>query len=326
MQTLLDTSAITAFRLALDSGKPSDRVPMIRMFSAWNAINPLGPKQKPADLPDTMRHEGEFVISTTTYEPLCLSEENALSEIFRLSGLRREPEKDGWHNLSIITRTATGIGFDRHLKESDPPQGFTAYLRKHQMVEMRKTRAVLYVRPVDGKEPDAFIPVTITAMCPMDTQPRQLESKPSFGAGYQALIQHSTDLIAHKTKVKLCRGSEERHVYYHAHKGIWLHETGEIMKRRDPGDPVLHSYKHGMHVGSLIGFVSQSKSGQFFANVGIPVDSPGDDDALIFTRGRAKAETFEEAMAILEQRDDLDHIFRKTKIYNHQMGFWLSGL
>lgn len=326
MQTLLDANAVTAFRLSLDNGESGDRVLMARMFSAWNAIDPLGPKQNPADLPDTMRHEGEFVISTTTYEPICLSDENALSEIFRLTSLRKAPDKDGWHNHSNIVRTANAIGFTRQLAERDPPQNLTATLRKHQMIEMREARTVLLVRPVHGKAPEAFSPVIITAICPGDIQPRQLESKPSFGAGYRALAQLSTDLIAHNTRVMFRRGNEERQVTFHAQEGRWLFYTGEIMKRRDPVDPVLHSYKNGMHVGTLIGFVSKSKSGRFFANVGIPVDSPGDNDAFIHTRGRVGAETFEEALVVLGQRDDLDHVFTKIQTYNHNMGFWLSEI
>jgi len=296
------------------------------MFSSWSAIDPLGPRHEPDELPEDMHREGEYVISSEIYDPICLSDEDSLSEIFRLSSLRKTPDKDGWHNHSVIVRTAKAIGFTRQLESRDPPQNFTAYLRNNPMIEMRDTRSILFVRPIRGKEPEAFIPVIMTAICPGDSEPRQLYSKPSFGAGYRTIAQLWTGLIAHNTQITLKRGNEERRIFYSAQEGRWRHHTGELMKRQDPSDPVLHRYKHGHTVGTLIGFVSQSKSGRFFANVGIPIDSPGDDDAFIQARGRVEAETYEEALAILEQRDDLDHLFSQTQIYNNQMGFWLSGI
>ena len=327
MQALLGTDAVTAYRLSLDpSAQDLTRVPIARMLSTWNVIDPLTPKHNLEDLPDGMQREGEEIVSDQAYEPLRLSLEDGLAEVFRLSALRKSPDEDGWYNLSNLARVAKAIGLSQQLKEEPQSYTLTSYLHELPTFELRTIRDNLFVRPAYATAAESLTLVSVRAICPGDSQPRELEQQASFGAAYRALAQFPSALISHGTEVIFERGEESRRVSFDAIEHKWRHHTGELMKRCDSSDPVMHRYKHGHLVGALIGFVSQSKSGRIFANVGIPVDSPGDDDAFIHSQGRIEAQSHEEALKHLEARGDLDYIFTTARPYNHEMGFWLSTI
>lgn len=317
----LGTDAVTAYRLTVQE---DGSAPLSLMMGTWNVID-LPLRHGPDDLPDDMRREGDRVISDTPHEPLRLTLDEIVSEAFRLSGAHRAPDADGWHNSSNINRVANALNAPVAMAASGLKGGFMSYLRSHAMIETWMRMNVVYMRPRTGAPAAVLEAIRIEATCPGDSAPRALEEQATFGAAYRALLRMPRELIAQGTLVRMHRGDDERQVIFDAGSRIWVMSDGTPMPRRDPADPVEHTYRNGHLVHAVIGFVSRSRTGRIFANVGTPVDSPGDNDAFINRLDRKEADSVDEALELLRSRTDLDHIF--AGLHDHgTMGYWLAAM
>jgi len=318
----LSTSAATAFRLAVED---DGTAPIGRMMSAWNIIDRRVERHRLDDLPDGLVRQGDRVASSTPLEPLRLGMDEILSESLRLVAEHRFIE-EGWYNLSDVAPVAIGLGVKEAMAAAGEVGTFTAYVRRHPLIETRVQDDLFMLRyGTEGVTPGPS-PVVTDATCPGDDEPRRLKDATTFGKAYRALLALDGMLIADGTTVRFHRDGDERTATFDAATAKWKREDGTDLRRIDPSDPVMHAYRHGHLVDAVIGFVSTTKSGRVYANVGIPYDSHGDDDAFIATVERKEARDHEDAIAMLEERDDLDHLFRGTTTGNRMMGSWLSGL
>lgn len=318
----LGTDAITAYRLTMqDDGT----VPLAHMMSAWNTID-LPQRHGPAQLPEGMRREQDRVVSDVPHEPLRLTMEELVKESFRLSGMHRAPDADGWHNGSNIARVGDGLGVGRAMAHAGIKGNFMTYLRRHIMFEEQMRGDVVWVRPRSGGPIERLDAIETEVRLPNEDKVRMLPEQPTFGAAYRALARLQRDLVGDGTRVRFHRGEDERNATFRADGMVWVMQDGTPMKRRDPTDPVIHAYRHGDLVDAIIGYVSQSKTGRIFANVGTPIDSEGDHDAFISRLDHKEAADADEALSLLRGRADLDRLFTGVHDHNGMMGQWLSGM
>jgi hypothetical protein len=315
----LGTDAVTAYRLAVQE---DGIVPISRMMAAWNVID-LPRRHGPDDLPPDMRREGDRVVSDTAYEPLHLSLDDIVRETFRLAAVHRAPDSEGWQNASHTARVGNGLGVDAAMKRAGIAGGYTGYLRRHVMIEERLRGDTVFLRPTTRGLIESLAPVVTEVTCPGDLDPRVLAEQATFGAAYRALWAMPRDLVAEGTHVRFHRGDDERVARFDAMDRRWTMADGKPLPRRDASDPVIHTYRNGHLVHATIGFVSRSKTGRIFANVGTPIDSPGDHDAFVSRLDQKEAADPAEALELLRSRGDLDHVFTGVHDHDGMMGYWL---
>ena len=319
--TPLGTDAHTAFRLVMGE---DGRAPVGRMVAAWNAIDRSTAKKTNADLPPDMTRIGAIVVCDTPLDPLHLSFEQVVAEALRLSGAHRPPTADGWHQLSNVARVANLLVGGRDLRTMGAERSsFTDAIGHHPGIETRRGSRTgdLALRAVTPVEP-----VTTRAHLKGEAAPRTLPDQPGFGAAFRQLLAMPTTLVGDGATVEFGRGDETRQARWSQETGVWTVPDGTRLRRSDASDPVVHAYANGHMVETIIGFVSRSHGGRVFAMVGVPRDSEGDDDALITAYDRKEAASVEEALELLDARDDLDHVLRGVQSHNGVMGFWLRGM
>ena len=324
----LGTDADTAFRLATEDGRTA---PLAKAMGIWNV---LAAKQSDRfvldDLPAHMRREGDRLVSDVHLEPMTLSLDQILSEGFRLSGMHRAPDGDGWHRLSNVSRVAGGLVRDPDLTSIGSPISTMATLLREGPYTQAKRHADGDIRVRLAPRRDETVPtpimdaVTVTAEFP-DGSRRELDARATCGQAYRTVRDHPLGLVPAGTRVVFERGSERREATYDGGRS-WIMADGRRMPSIDPADPVRHAYRHGHLVDAIVGFVSVSHRGRIFATVGTPRHSDGDEDAFIVQLDRKEADTHEEAIALLESRGDLDHIFHGLQKHSDMMGFWLTCL
>jgi len=322
MHQSLGSGPETAYGLAR---RDDGTVLLTEMMGTWNTIDPHK-KHGLEDLPDFMRREHDRVISDVDFPSIRLGTDDIIKESFRLSSIKKAPDEEGWFNASDIIRVARGIGRQSGLDKRSAGADFVATLRTHPLIENKLVRDTLYFRPrVDGPE---ILPsmVETRALFGQDEKERKLPDQHSFGSAYRAIHGIDHTLVSHGTKVIFTRDHDTKSATFDAGRMTWTMEDGSPMKRVDPDDPVLHHYTNGWLVGALVGFVSRSSSGRIYVNVGIPYDSPEDEDASIPVQYREEYPTYEEALTALTQRDDLDHVFSRIETHKPMLGFWLTCL
>lgn len=323
MNIPLGTDPATAYRLAMQDNRT---VTLSAMMSVWNAIDPEV-HHGLEDLPEDMRHEKGIVTSKEQHDPLRLTQDEIIKESFRLSALRKSPDSEGWHCFTNITRVASRLGAERVFGRKDEGAGFSRMLREHLMFETRMDGHTLEVRPRidEAMSVPALEPVTTFIKCPGDPVERRLADQPDFGSAFRSLLAIDTTLAAPGTRVIFHRG-DEAIVATFERKRTWVTNSDERLKRTHPSDPVRFSYRYGNLVGAHIGYVTVSKRGRIFANVGRPIDSPGDDDAFVHGIEQQEFESKAEAFEALRERGDLDRIFTATNDYTSVSGLYLSQM
>jgi len=322
MQQRLGSDPVTAYGLARQE---DGTVLLAEMMGIWNTIDPLR-KHGVDDLPDHMRREEDRVVSDVDHPPIRLDEATIMEESFRLSGEFRAPDEEGWYNASNIVRVARGIGMYSDLGGRNSHADIVSVFRNHPLIESRVVRHSVHFRPrIDGPEKIPS-PVRTSVLCAGGRSPRQLPDQATFGESYRAVLRMTNDLVSHGTEVVFEKDGITKTASFDADSRSWNMSDGARMKRTDPDDPLLHHYPNGRHVGGLIGFVSSTRSGRIHANVGIPVDSPGDDDAVVGVQERTECETVGDALAVLNDREDLDHVFPVPVNNSLMMGFWLASM
>ena len=325
MRTPLDNSPETAYRLNMAD---DNTVKVSRMLSTWTLLS--DEKRQLSDLPDTMRRNGEHIVCDEDLEPINLDEDETILEAFRISNTHRPPNADGWHRLSNVARVAgalrrtsepPAIGKrDKHYKKSGD------LVRSHPAVETKNVGNALYVRLNPAGPMKSLPPVTSTVAWPNDPISAQLPDAATMGEAYRQVHEMTNKLVPKGTKVTFTRGDELCSATYDNCSRFWTMDDGTVMKRIAPSDPVLHSYTNGHLVGGLVGFVSISKSGRAYANIGKPIHSKGDDDAHINVTQLQEFDTFEDALRALKACEDLDRVFTAEHSFVPMMGFWLSCL
>lgn len=329
MTDALPTDACTAFRLTMES---DGTAPVGRMLACWNMIDTqAGVKRELADLPEMFTRQERRIVSSIAMEPLTLTTEDVINEAFRLSGLHAKPDASGWHRLSNIARVATILTRDLSIREPVEGgrryygKGVSARLRAHPLLETTPNRYNdLLIRPRGGDGGKGLAPVRTLVLCPGDMEARDLGVSGSFGEAYRKLLGMPKALVADGTVATFDNQDETKTAAFDAAGMRWMAETGRRLSRIDPSDPVMHTYRHGHMVESVIGFVSKSRTGRLFANVGIPHDSEGDLDAHIEVLDRKEVASVDDGMELIRSRDDVDHVFRGVQWFNGQMGFWLT--
>ena len=326
MNTPLSTDAITAYRLAMQEDRT---VPLGTMMSIWNMTDP-GRKHGIEDLPRGMVQRGDQVACIVHHDPLRLSEDEIIEEAFRLSSLHRRPERDGWHNMSNLSRVASRIGARRAFQDANGRSTFSQAMQQHLMFETRKKGDVLQIRPRVGGPVPVLEPVTTILTRPGDADGTQLPDQPDFGSAFRALLSLDTTLAAAGTIVQFKRGGDDVQdivtACFDGRFRQWMTTPDDSLRRTHPSDPVRHSYPHGNLVDGHIGYVTKSRSGRIFANVGRPIDSEGDDDAFVSEIEHQEFDHERNALRALHARTDLDRVFTGTHGYRPTMGLWLSEL
>lgn len=322
MQQRLGSDPVTAYGLARqDDGT----VLLAEMMGIWNTIEPKR-KHGIDDLPEHMRREEDRVVSDVDHPPIRLDEATIMEESFRLAGEFRAPDEEGWYNASNIVRVARGIGMYSDLGGRNSHADIVSVFRDHPLIENRVVRHSVYFRPrIDGPEKIPS-PVRTSVLCSGERSPRELPDQATFGDAYRAVMRMTNALVSHGTTLVFEKDAITKTAAFDADSRAWVMSCGTRMKRTDPDDPVLHRYRNGRHVGGLVGFVSSTRSGRIYANAGIPVDSPGDDDAVVGVQERTECDTVDEALAALNDRDDLDHVFSVPLESSSMMGFWLASM
>lgn len=320
MEQRIGNDPVTAYGLA----RQDDGTVLIsEMMRIWNTIDPQK-KYGIDDLPEHMQREDNRIVSEVDHPPIRLDIESVLQESFRLSGEFRAPDEDGWYNASNLVRVAKSIGMYSDLDGKKSGADIVSLFHNHPLIENKLVRDSLYFRPrINGPEPIPQ-PVKTSVLCLGEADPRQLDEQVTFGAAYRAVLAMSHDLVSDGTRLVFERGEDTRTASFHARDKAWIMADGTRMKRTDPDDPLLHHYDNGQYVGGLVGFVSFSHRGRIFANIGIPIDSPGDDDAVISIKERREFAVTDEAFTALADRKDLDRVFTCPVEHSTMMGFWLT--
>ena len=323
MNIPLGTDAVTAYRLAMDD---EGIVSLGKMMSIWNAIE-TGKPHGIEDLPGNMRREDGLIISDQKYDPLRLSPEEIILEAFRITNLRHKPNKDGWHNLANIIRAGSRIDANNVFGPKGHETSFSNTLRNHVMFEIRNKHDVMQIRPQTGSPIIEMEPVKTTILL-ASSQKQTLADQPDFGSAYRALLALDTTLADAGIMVQFKRGEGDIQeivvARFDGKSRKWVNVLGECLKRIHPSDPVRHSYLHGYLVNGHIGYVTTSKTGKIFANVGRPIDDR--DDAFVQELERKEFDSAQAAIDALNERGDLDHVFTKTIKYGRSMGVWLSEM
>lgn len=325
MRTPLDNSPQTAYRLNMDADNTAK---ISRMLSTWTLLS--GEKRQLSDLPSTMRREGDLLVSDEKLEPIHLDEDETILEAFRISNTHRPPNADGWHRLSNVARVAGALRRtsetpvigkrEKHYKKSGD------LVRSHPAVETQSVHNDFYVRLNPAGPMKSLPPVTSFVAWHDEPISVQLPVAATMGEAYRQIHEMTNLLVPKGTKVTFSRGDEFRSAIYDNCSRYWIMDDGTVMKRIAPSDPVLHSYTNGHLVGGLVGFVSISKSGRTYVNIGKPIHSEGDDDAYINVTQLQEFDTFEDALRALKAAEDLDQVFTGKHSFVPMMGFWLSSL
>ena len=319
---ILGTDAATAFRLTMDE---TGTAPAGAMLRAWNMLGRHADKRTIADLTPGFERHGSRIVGDAPLEPIGLGFDEALAEALRLSGEHRAPDAGGWHRMSDVARVMHMLVGARDPRAMGATHANVPdALRAHPGLESRRDRSDLLLRPIHPAL--ATPPVSTLVLCPGDREPRTLADAGTFGMAFRALHGAAGPLVAEGTTATFMRGDETRRATWSQARRTWIAPDGRPLPRTDASDPVLHRYRNGHLVGGLVGFVSTSKTGAFFANVGTPHDSEGDEDALVAVVERAKAIDRQDAETMLTARDDLDHVFGGVQAYDRQMGFWLTAM
>lgn len=324
----LGADADTAFRLVTEDGRTA---PLARTMALWNVLAARqGDRFVLDDLPAHMRRDVDQLVSDVPLEPMTLTLDQVLNEGFRLSGEHRAPDEDGWHRLSNVSRVAGGLLRDPDLtKIGSAVKTITTLLREGPFTQTRRhqdgdIRLRLAPRQVEGSDAPLLDMVSVAAVFP-DGSRRDLEAQPTFGHAYRTVRDHPMALVPAGTRVTFERGAQRREATYDGVRS-WIMEDGRRMPSIDPADPTRYAYRHGHLVDAIVGFVSISSRGRIFANVGRPRHSDGDEDAFVMQLDRKEAASHDEAIALLEGRGDLDHLFHGLHRHSGMMGFWLTCL
>lgn len=319
MTAILGTDANTAYRIAMDD---DGNVMLSHMMSVWNTINRQSKRHGPEDLPASMRREECNVVSEEKMTPLRLCPDEIISESFRLLAMHKNPDEQGWFNMSDVARTAYGIGFAASIGKPIKNAKFSEFMRKHPDYETYIKSDQMYVRHRPKIKID---PVTVEITCPDRLGPREVSTHPSFGAAFKSIHAIPKAIITNGTIVKFIRNNDERVAIYNANDRLWVMNDGSFMKHIDPTDPVLHKYKNGHLVGETIGFVSKTDDGRFFGNIATAHHSEGDNDAKIHNQARREFDSFQAGLLELQAMPHLAHVFDEVIEDKTLLDLWLSS-
>ena len=328
--TPIEGTVENAFRLVMNE---EGTAPVGLFMAAWSLMDFRPDRQRTmTDLPEGYNRRDDVIVTEAELEPIVLTPDEVIMEAFRLERPREQPGGAGWNMHSNIVRAGKLLATHTPLLSSKgDPTTFAAYVRDSVHVEESSDdRSTLFVRLAPngaGRLIEGRIPVVrLTVTCPGDEKPRDLGSFAGFGQAGQHLLRISTVLTADGTRALLDReGDVMRTAVFDAVVGIWRTPDGSPFRRIDPNDVPMHDYANGHLVGGLIGYVTEDRRGRFHACVGEPHDSHGDDDASIGLVGRRQADSVEDALAMLRERGDLDHVFTRPTTIN-MMGAWLTTL
>lgn len=322
----LGSDPLTAYRLVMD---PDGTAAVGEVIATWSVLTD-GPRRNLADLPEGMTREGDRLTIDVTPEPIVLTTDEVIAEAFRLSAMHAAPGEKGWHLHSNVVRAGKLLGKHTTMLSSvGDPTTFASFVRNAPTVEgLVDRRDVLFVRPrpvamdiVDGK-PNRVVAKTL---CAFDAAPRDFGEFDTFTEARQAVLRCPTGLVTHRTTIEMTRGDECLKVFFDAPGRRWRIVDGGFMKAIHPGEKPRFPYRNGHLVGGLVGYVTINRRGLIHATVGTPYDSDGDEDASVALVNRREAADVSEALDMLRQRGDVDHIFTEP-VSVGSMGVWLTCL
>lgn len=326
MATLpLDDTPETAYRLLVGS---DDFCLVGEFLSLWGMLS--GTRRTFQDIPTHWKRLDGMLTAPGSLEPLVLKETEAVAEAFRLSERHNPVGRNGWHLHSNVVRAGRLLTRYHELPGMDgKPVSFASFVRQVPYVEgLLDARDILYVRPRDPdlKVIDGKVEKVVTwVIAHPETEERDIGESSTFTEARQALLAMQTALVSNRTRVVMRKGDQRLVAVFDSATRSWRCEDGSRLGGIHPGEPPRHSYRNGEFVGTRIGYVTVTRRGRVHATVGRPIHSSGDDDASVALIERLEALDVGDAIAKLEARGDLDHVFT-LPITVDAMGVWLTCL
>lgn len=326
----LGDDAVTAFRLVMDE---DGSAAVSRLMATWNLLSfGKGEKATIDHLPPEIDRILDRAVHRGPIEPIVLTQDEVLIEAFRYAAIRKAPDHEGWQLHSEVVRAGNALCHHTvFIGDDGIERRFNNHTQNCRHVETKVNRNdTMYVRLVpEGSKTvvNGVIPiVALTVRCPGEAEPRKIAEFRTFGQARQHVLRQDATMVAGGTCIRLSlEGEQDRFAHFDATTRTWRTPDGDAFRRIDPQEPAIHQYPNGRYVGGLIGYVTHDRRDRHHACVGHPIDSEGDEDAIVGLVERRQATSREEALRFLEDREDLDRIFTKP-ITIDSMGVWLRTL